>query len=150
MQLGDDVPYSPARLVGFRVDSVALYGASLEHCILFDTHTPGSSALFVSDSARIDPRININNQPWSLPVVFTAQTASLRWRQRLAADWQFTAHGAVQELRNDDRAAFPFGCTDAASGTYYMDRYCPDGSLDLYDYRSEGERRRVVALDLGG
>jgi len=111
---------------------------------------PGFSVLgdAVPDAARIDPRININNQPWSLPVVFTAQTASLRWRQRLAADWQFTAHGAVQELRNDDRAAFPFGCTDAASGTYYMDRYCPDGSLDLYDYRSEGERRRVVALDL--
>ncbi len=94
-----------------------------------------------------DPRRNLNDQPWSLPVVLDGDTASLRWRQQLSADWRFTAHGATQRLRSDDRIAFPFGCT-AADGTYYDNRYCPDGSFDLYDFRSENERRRTDALDL--
>ena len=97
--------------------------------------------------APSDPRINLNNQPWSLPVVFDATTASLRWQQRLSADWRFSAHAATQRLRTDDRVAFPFGCTDT-DGTYYPDRYCPSGNFDLYDFRSENERRRSDVLDL--
>ena len=100
------------------------------------------------EARSIDPRLNLNNQPWSLPVVLDGDTASLRWRQRLSADWQFTAHGATQRLRSDDRIAFPFGCYDAAADVYYADRYCPDGSFDLYDFRSDNERRRTDALDL--
>ena len=49
-----------------------------------------------------DPRINLNNQPWSLPVVFNATTASLRWQQKLTNDWKLTTHVATQRLRNDD------------------------------------------------
>lgn len=111
---------------------------------------PGFSLLGdrLPSPASIDPRTSTNNQPWSLPVVLDGTTASLRYTQRLSADWQFTAHGARQRLRSDDRLAYPFGCYDAASDTYYGDRFCPDGSFDLYDYRSEGERRTVDALDL--
>lgn len=97
--------------------------------------------------APVDPRRNLNDQPWSLPVVLDGDTASLRWRQTLSADWSFSAHAATQRLRSDDRIAFPFGCS-GADGTYYPDRYCPDGSFDLYDFRSENERRRTDALDL--
>lgn len=100
------------------------------------------------DPRTIDPLINLNNQPWSLPVVLDGQTASLRLRQRLSADWHFQAHGATQRLTSDDRIAFPFGCYDAVADVYWADRYCPDGSFDLYDFRSENERRRVDALDL--
>ncbi len=100
------------------------------------------------DARSIDPRTNLNNQPWSQPVVLDGDTASLRWRQRLSPDWFFTAHGAVQRLRSDDRVAFPFGCYDAGTDVYHADRYCADGSFDLYDFRSEGERRHVDALDL--
>jgi iron complex outermembrane receptor protein len=50
----------------------------------------------------------------------------------------------TQRLASDDRIAFPFGCS--AEGRF--DRYCSDGSVDLYDFRSEGERRRTDALDL--
>jgi iron complex outermembrane receptor protein len=100
------------------------------------------------DAGSIDPRINLNDQAWSLPSVFDGDTASLRWRQRLSAEWQFTAHAATQRLRSDDRIAFPFGCYDADADVYYADRYCPDGGFDLYDFRSENERRRTDALDL--
>jgi iron complex outermembrane receptor protein len=109
---------------------------------------PGFSLRGDTLPAPADPRINLNNQPWSLPVVFDADTASLRWTQQLGADWRFTAHAMTQRLRTDDRVAFPFGCYDAATDTYYADRYCPDGSFDLYDYRSENERRRSDALEL--
>lgn len=111
---------------------------------------PGFSLLGqrLPDVRRIDPRTNLNNQPWSQPVGLDGDTASLRWVQRIDADWTATAHAATQRLHSDDRVAFPFGCYDAGSDVYYADRYCPDGSFDLYDFRSDGERRRVDAFDL--
>ena len=104
---------------------------------------PGYSMLGprVPSAHEIDPRTNLNNQSWSLPVVFDGTTASLRWTQRLGADWQVVADAMTQQLRTDDRIAFPFGCS--AEGNY--DRYCSDGSFDLYDYRSERERRDSFA-----
>ncbi|MBK9362628.1 MAG: TonB-dependent siderophore receptor [Rubrivivax sp.] len=110
---------------------------------------PGFSLLgdTLPDARAIDPRINLNNQPWTLPVVLDGRTASVRWTQRLGADWSYSVHGASQRLTNDDRVAFPYGCSNDAA-TYWADRYCPDGSFDLYDFRSEGERRGTDALDL--
>ncbi|WP_428423518.1 TonB-dependent siderophore receptor [Methylibium sp.] len=107
---------------------------------------PGFSLLGnrVPDARSVDPRLNLNNQPWSLPVVLDGNTASLRLQQRLSADWSAKAHYATQQLRTDDRLAFPFGC--GAEGNF--DRYCSDGSYDLYDFRSENEHRRTDALDL--
>lgn len=99
----------------------------------------------VPDASDVDPRINLNDQPWTLPVVFTGETVSLRWTQRLAADLTFVAHAMTQWLRTDDRMAFPFGCS--AQGLF--DRYCSDGTFDYWDFRSEGEHRRNDALDLG-
>ena len=109
---------------------------------------PGFSLLGdrLPDARTIDPRTNLNNQPWSLPVVLDGDTASLRWQQQLSADWSLQLHGASQRLRSDDRVAFPFGCSNEAD--YLADRYCADGSYDLYDFRSDGERRRTDALDL--
>jgi iron complex outermembrane recepter protein len=107
---------------------------------------PGFSLLgnTVPDAGTIDPRINLNNQPWTTPVVLSGSTASLRWTQRLANDLKFTAHAMMQRLRSDDRIAFPFGCS--AEGNF--DRYCSNGSFDLYDYRSDNERRNSDAVDV--
>ncbi len=107
---------------------------------------PGFSLLGgrLPEARAIDPRINLNNQAWSLPVVFDGRTASLRYTQALSDGIDFVAHGMSQQLRTDDRIAFPFGCS--AENNY--DRYCSDGSFDLYDFRSEGERRNSKALDL--
>lgn len=112
---------------------------------------PGFSLLGDRVPSPGDPRINLNNQSWAQPVVLEGTTASLRWQQKLADGWKFVAHAATQRLTSDDRIAFPFGCFDpnpAPDGTYYPDRYCPDGSFDLYDFRSDNERRRTNALDL--
>ena len=108
--------------------------------------TPGFSLLGnrLPDAETIDPRINLNNQVWSLPVVMAGSTASVRYTQALGDATELIAHGMVQRLRTDDRIAFPFGCS--AENNY--DRYCSDGSFDYYDFRSEGERRHSDALDV--
>ena len=104
---------------------------------------PGFSMLGSTVPAPVDPRINLNNQAWSQPVVMDADTASIRATHNMGS-WRLTAHAATQRLRTDDRLAFPFGCS--AENNY--DRYCSDGTYDLYDFRSEGERRRTDALEL--
>ena len=131
----------------WRVSNDTLIEAEIETSRRSQPSVPAFSLLGNNVPTPTDPRINLNNQPWSLPVVFDATTASVRWQQKLAADWRFNAHLATQQLRTDDRVAFPFGCTDT-DGTYYADRYCPNGTFDLYDFRSENERRRTDALDL--
>ncbi len=95
-------------------------------------------------AAGISPTLNLNNQPWSLPVVFNGRTGSLKLTQELSGTLAFTAHAMRQSLRTDDRIAFPFGCS--AEGDY--SRYCSDGTFDFYDFRSEGERRTSDAAEL--
>ena len=110
---------------------------------------PGFSLLGSTVPAPADPRVNLNNQPWSLPVVFDANSASLRFTQTLGTDWGWSAHLATQRLRTDDRVAFAFGfdCHPESRFTY-CDRYNPAGEFDLYDFRSENERRTSDALEL--
>lgn len=131
----------------WRVSADTLLEAEVETSRRSQPSQPAFSLLGDRVPATVDPRINLNNQPWSQPVVFDATTASLRWQQKLADGWRFIAHGATQRLRTDDRLAFPFGCTDT-DGTYYADRYCPNGTFDLYDFRSDDERRRLDSIDL--
>jgi iron complex outermembrane receptor protein len=130
----------------WRIGRDTLIEAEIEHSHQAQRSQPGFSMLgnVVPDARTIDPRINLNNQPWSLPVVFDNNTASLRWTQRLSDDWRFVAHGMAQALHTDDRLAYAFGC--GREGNY--DRYCSDGRYDLYDFRSEGEHRLSQALDL--
>jgi len=104
---------------------------------------PGFSLLGTRLPSPVNPRINLNNQSWTLPVVMEGTTASLRFSQSLNAAWRWTAHASTQRLTTDDRIAFPFGCS--AEGN--PDRYCSDGTFDLYDFRSENERRRTDALN---
>lgn len=94
-----------------------------------------------------NPRLNTNTQPWVQPVVLNGLTGSVKFEQALNADWRWSAQLGTQRLKSDDRTAFPFGCS-AANGDYYADRFCPDGSYDLYDYRSDNERRTTTAAQL--
>ena len=106
---------------------------------------PGFSLLGarLPDPDSVDPRLNLNNQAWSLPVVFEGRTGSLRYTQAINDSTQLVAHLMQQQLQTDDRIAFPYGCS--AENDYT--RYCSDGSFDFYDFRSEGERRTTRAAD---
>ncbi|GCL61029.1 TonB-dependent siderophore receptor [Pseudaquabacterium pictum] len=112
--------------------------------------TPGFSLLGrrLPDASSVDPRLSLNNQAWSLPVVMSGRTASLRYTQDLDRDTQLVAHAMQQRLHSDDRIAFPFACGAENPDFIPPYTYCSDGSFDLYDFRSEGERRTSSAIDL--
>jgi iron complex outermembrane receptor protein len=108
----------------------------------------GFSLLGSQLPAPPDPRLNLNNQPWSQPSVFTGFTGTLRFEQALGPQWRWSAQLGTQRLKTDDWLAFPFGC--GAEGNF--DRYCSDGTYDLYDFRSDDERRNqhAAAFNLKG
>lgn len=130
----------------WRLSADTLIEAEVESSRRSQPSQPGFSLLgsTLPDANSIDPRINLNNQPWSLPVVMAGNTGSLRVSQALTGGWKFVGHYAHQALRSDDRLAYPFGCD--AEGNY--DRYCSNGTFDFYPFRSDGEHRRNDALQL--
>jgi iron complex outermembrane recepter protein len=139
-----------AAAVDTRLGNVTLLEGEIEASGQRQPSTPGFSLLGarLPDAARIDPRINLNNQPWTLPVVLDGRTGSLRLTHTLAdaAERQLdlVVHAMRQRLDSDDRIAFPFGC----SAQNNFDRYCGNGSFDFYDFRSDGERRTSDAFDI--
>lgn len=139
-----------AGAVDARLGSHTLIESEVEVSRQSQPSTPGASLLGIRlpEAREFDPRTNLNNQAWSLPVVLTGRTGSLRVTHTLAdnAEQQIdlVAHAMRQRLTNDDRVAFPFGC--GAEGNF--DRYCSDGSFDYYDFRSDNEQRTSDALDL--
>ena len=78
---------------------------------------PALSLLGGGLPAAMDPGLNLNRQAWSLPVVFGADTGSLRFSQQLAGNWRWSVQAATQRLNTDDRSAVGFSCS-AADGTY--------------------------------
>jgi len=88
---------------------------------------------------------NLTRQAWSVPGVFTSTTGSLRFKQNLSNGWQWTTQYGAQRLRTDDRLSFAFGAT-LPNGDWLGDRFASNGSFDLYDYRSNNERRLTDAL----
>jgi iron complex outermembrane recepter protein len=127
----------------WRLSANTLLEAEFETSHRSQPSVPGFSLSGNVVPAPADPRINLNNQPWSLPAVLDGNTASIRVTQKLAPGWRATLHAATQQLTSQDRIAFPYGCS--AEGNY--DRYCSDGTFDLYDFRSENEKRRTDALE---
>ena len=104
----------------------------------------GFSLLGNNLPAPVDPRLNLNNQPWSQPSDFDALTGTLRFEQAISRDWRWSAQVGSQRLKTNDRLAYGFGC----SAENNFDRYCSDGTYDLYDFRSENERRDQQAASL--
>ncbi len=136
-----------ALAMDWRIGKDSLLEAEVEYSKRSQPSVPGLS-LLGNQLPAANPRININTQPWSLPVELQGTTASLRFEQAISSDWRWSAHYGTQRLKSQDRVAFPFGCTDANGVDYYADRYCPNGDIDLYDFRSENERRTTQAGQL--
>ena len=127
-----------------RVGRDGLLEAELEWSRQSQPTQPGLSLLGATGLLPApDPKLNLNQQAWSQPTVFEGLTGSLRYTQAINAQWQWSAHLGSQRLRTDDRAAFPFGCGNAGSG--FCNAFYDNGDVDLYDYRSDGERRRKQA-----
>ena len=151
-----------AAAVDWQAGPGTLLEAEIEWSRQSQPSTPGFS-LFgdrLPDANGIDPRINLNNQAWSLPVVMAGKTGSLRYTQDLGHEVKLVAHAMRQRLDSDDRIAFPYGyypnatpANRANPDLYYdcgqtCDRYNSDGKFTYWDFRSEGERRTSDALDV--
>ncbi len=109
---------------------------------LLDTNGDG-----VGDAlpARIDPRLNLNNQSWSLPFEATTTVVQLGLKTRLDANWSAQMSLGAQRAIVNDRLAFPDGCSTAA--TYVYPGLCTNGDVDIYDFRSDGEERSSWGWD---
>ena len=129
----------------WRVSRDSVLAAEVEWSRKSQPSQVGFSLLGNSLPAPADPRLNLNNQPWSMPSVFDALTGTLRFDQAINSDWRWSLQAGTQRLKTDDFTAFPFGCTDANGVDYYADRFCPDGTFDIWDFRSENEKRRQDA-----
>lgn len=106
--------------------------------------------------APVSARVNLNDQPWSQPFDSRSRVGTARLEVPLADQWTLSFSGLLQRTKTNDRLAFPDGCS--AGENYVYPGFCGDYQVDVYDYRSENERRHTrvadVALDgsvqLGG
>ena len=94
---------------------------------------------------RINPRLNLNNQSWSLPYQATSTTAQVALNHRFNTDWTVRVLASAQNTKINDRIAFPDGCSSAAN--YVYPGLCANADVDVYDFRSEGEKRTVSSWD---
>ena len=131
----------------WRPDAGHLLELEFEHNVQSEPSVPAFSMLgpVVPDPHAIDPHINLNDQPWSLPVVTQGNTMSLRYTQALGADWRVEAHALQQQLVSNDHLAFAFG---ANADCDPCDRFASDGTYAIYDFRSDNERRQTRDLDV--
>ncbi|MGE0329498.1 MAG: TonB-dependent siderophore receptor [Ramlibacter sp.] len=125
----------------WRINRDSVLEAEIEWSHKRQPSQAGFSLLGATLPAAVDPRLNLNNQAWSLPSEFDAFTGTLRFEQVINSQWRWSAQLGSQALKTDDRLAYAFGC--GAEGNF--DRYCANGTFDFYDFRSEGERRRLQA-----
>lgn len=93
----------------------------------------------------VNPRLNLNSQTWSQPFEASSTTAEVALSHSLNANWSARVAANTQRLDIDDRLAFPDGCSSAP--IYVYPGLCANGDVDVYDYRSEGERRNLWSWD---
>ena len=131
----------------WRINKDSLLEAEFEYSRRSQPSVPGMS-LTGNTLPAPNAKLNINNQPWSQPVVLEGLTGTVKFEQAINTQWRWSAQAGSQNLKSQDRVAFPFGCTDANGIDYSADRYCPNGDYDLFDFRSDNESRKTTSAKL--
>jgi iron complex outermembrane recepter protein len=119
-----------------------------EHSRVKQISVPGFGLLDANNTGVADtlprvpsPRLNLNSQAWSQPFESKATIASIRYEQPVAETWKAGFRAAAQRIQTNDRIAFPDGCGNVYPGL------CANGDVDVYDFRSENEKRKLQTLD---
>ena len=94
----------------------------------------------------VNGKTNITAQSWSLPAVFNNTSGTIRFKKNLSDGWLWTTQYGGQRLRTDDRLAYAFGLDCRYPNYTLCDRFVAGPSFDIYDYRSESERRLTDSL----
>jgi iron complex outermembrane recepter protein len=131
----------------WRINKDSILEAEFEYSRRSQPSVPGMS-LTGNILPAVNNKLNINNQPWSQPVVLEGLTGTIKFEQAINNQWRWSAQAGTQNLKSQDRVAFPFGCTDANGIDYFADRYCPNGDYDLFDFRSNNESRKTTSAKL--
>jgi iron complex outermembrane receptor protein len=95
---------------------------------------------------HVFPSTMLGYQPWSKPNTFDVFNAGARLTRMFNPHWSARLAGSYSHSLIDDNVVWPYGAALDASGNslcpnspYYF--FCPDGSYEIYDYRSPGELR---------
>jgi iron complex outermembrane receptor protein len=91
--------------------------------------------------------VMLGNQPWSKPNIFDAINGNSRLDLDVTPVWHVYFAGSYSHSLIDDNVIYPYGCyyevacdpTQGGTAPPYF--FAPDGTYDIYDYRSPGERR---------
>ncbi|WP_425493824.1 TonB-dependent siderophore receptor [Dyella silvatica] len=84
-------------------------------------------------------------QPWQQPVSIHASNITARFHYQFNDDWQARVDAGHSRSVIDDNVAFAYGCFYApacASGSTPGYFFAPDGSYDVYDFRSPDDTRQ--------
>jgi len=92
------------------------------------------------------PSVMLGFQPWSKPNTFDTLNAGAHLQHNFAPDWTLRVGGSYSHSLIDDNVIYPYGpALDDAGNSICPDApgyfFCPDGSYEVYDYRSPGELR---------
>ena len=92
------------------------------------------------------PSTMLGYQPWSKPNTFDVFNAGARLQHTFNAKWSAQLNGSYSHSLIDDNVIWPYGPALDADGNSLCPNapaffFCPDGSYEIYDYRSPGELR---------
>jgi iron complex outermembrane receptor protein len=92
------------------------------------------------------PSTMLGYQSWGKPNTFDAFNAGARLMHTFNANWSGRVTGSYSHSLIDDNVIWPYGAALDANGNSLCPNapayfFCPDGSYEIYDYRSPGELR---------
>ena len=96
--------------------------------------------------ARLFPSVMLGYQPWSKPNTFDTFNAASRLEHTFSSKWRAHLGSSYSHSLIDDNVIWPYGPALDSSGNSLCPNapayfFCPDGSYEIYDYRSPGELR---------
>ena len=92
------------------------------------------------------PSVMLGYQPWSKPNTFDTFNAGSRLQHAFNPNWSARVSGSYSHSLIDDNVIWPYGAALDQNGNSLCPNsplyfFCPDGSYEIYDYRSPGELR---------
>ena len=92
------------------------------------------------------PSVMLGFQSWSKPNTFDVLNAGSSLTRTFNAHWSARLAGSYSRSLIDDNVIWPYGPALDANGNSLCPSapayfFCPDGSYEIYDYRSPGELR---------
>lgn len=134
----------------WKLSNVAMWKTDFEYQHKRERSVAGYQLLGGTEVPALDtvfPSVMLGNQPWSKPNIFDTINSNSRLDLDVTPSWHVYFSGSYSHSLIDDNVIYPYGCYYEAAcdptqgGTAPPYFFAPDGTYDIYDYRSPGERR---------